>query len=296
MTKKDEKILVAGLAAGALAVVTGAMIFFPNLSRILSSPYVWPAALALFWVFGVLSVLLSAVAIFLASYTNVEAPYEAQGLGLLLGLASILSLIAYSGANAVDDYAAPVIIRDVDYLPNPPSPGDTIKFSAEATDQNNDEIQYLWEINGEVIGDSRTVHWQSSGTPNRYEVVLTADDGDKSHQAIYRFSFNLEKEGECSLSTERVESSLRGAFDLLKERSPAKYEEILPLYEESELAALVVEGIRLEDPSCFELVLEQELLDAIDNLTPQDLERLLKGEGLPRCKDFPIWPLCRRMS
>jgi PKD repeat protein len=66
---------------------------------------------------------------------------------------------------------------NVTYTPGEPTPGETVSFTAEATDPDGEVVAYEWRVDGEVAGEGPTLEYAFPG-PGEYEVDLqVTDDG-----------------------------------------------------------------------------------------------------------------------
>ena len=70
----------------------------------------------------------------------------------------------------VSDNEPPAV--DIAYSPQEPASGETIAFEAEAEDPDGEIVEYLWQVDGEVVGDQPSLEYAFPG-PGEYTVSLT---------------------------------------------------------------------------------------------------------------------------
>ena len=74
---------------------------------------------------------------------------------------------------------------EVSYSPSEPVAGETVTFSAEATDPDDDLLEYDWRVNGEHVSVYSTFEYAFEG-PGEYEVAVTVTDDDGAADTVRR--------------------------------------------------------------------------------------------------------------
>jgi PKD repeat protein len=74
---------------------------------------------------------------------------------------------------------------EVSYSPSEPVAGEPVAFSADATDPDDDLLEYDWRVNGEQVSVYPEFEYTFDG-PGEYEVAVTVSDGDGGADTVRR--------------------------------------------------------------------------------------------------------------
>lgn len=67
---------------------------------------------------------------------------------------------------------------ELSYTPTEPDPGETVRFEAEASDEDGDVVRYEWTVDGEPVAESPNLEYSfEEAGEHLVEVTVTDDDG-----------------------------------------------------------------------------------------------------------------------
>lgn len=189
----------AQLSRFSMALLTGAVVLFPSIVGILRAPFILDVALYAFWALAVPALLSLAVAAYLASFTD-QLPHRAAGAGNLLTVLALVNLVLYVGANIISDRVSPPRVTSLLVEPLVVRPGQPVKLTATAEDQDGDELSWSWSVQ---LGDegsapifavdrstSGVAQWRVpvDAPPGEYIVVVSVLDDGGVGEARVKFS------------------------------------------------------------------------------------------------------------
>lgn len=86
-----------------------------------------------------------------------------------------------------EDEQSPPIIFSLTANPKIVSPSEASTITVEAGDPDKDKLLYQWTAeNGKIIGEGKTIKWESPDKEGKYEITVTVSDGINSvNKKIY---------------------------------------------------------------------------------------------------------------
>lgn len=303
MTNEVEKLRTtySQLSRYMLALLMGAIIFFPAITGALKPPYILDVALYAFWIFAVLGFIFLGTAFYLSSYVKNKVPHKSGGVGNWCALLALLSLVIYVGANIYSDRTNPPTILSVTVEPKTASPGQWVKLVAEAVDEDADRLRWKWVITApskgkvatkeEVVGERRIAYWKvpSKVTAKEYMAcVEVSDDRSTSTKANVLISVKEKEMNEQRLLKEYIRDRVSlhlGKIARAKKEKSALCEDAQDALLDMALQNITSLDAVKNDPDAL-----TEALDSYFEISEQELGEL---KFRPCCSKWPgSHPFC----
>ncbi|MFN3727076.1 MAG: immunoglobulin domain-containing protein [Allosphingosinicella sp.] len=191
-----KEVYKIGIAA-ALALVSLCLVLLPSIMGIIQKPYTHTAALWIFFLSLPVAILLLIYAYYFAAFTQARVPIASTGVGNIAAFIAIVSLGVFLFGNILSDRTSPPRITSLSASSYTPCPGSTISLTAEAQDDDGDDLRWRWEVQpderlrrrgargAELTSTLRSAQWHvpNEAAAGRYTVVVTASDPHRSSSA-----------------------------------------------------------------------------------------------------------------
>ena len=285
------------LLTGLFAILTGAMVFLPSVLGAIKAPYVCDWLLLTFWILGCISLVCLGISLYLVRFTSkAPVPHRLMGIGFWGAMVALSFLAVYIGANVWQDRLALPEIVSIDISPQGPEPGETMKFSAVAVDQDGDRLNYRWQIDGRNVGNGQTIYWVSPLAEGSHELTLAVDDGRPDRTTRSQASFAVKKKrSDTGDRDELLSTAIRNALAKIKERHPQMYKRLPPALQSDTTRQRLAEEFHPNEQRSQQLLLEGAFLRAMEAFSEREMQALL-GQMRPCCSAYPgTWPFCNRM-
>lgn len=277
-----------------VAVVTGALVFLPSILGAIAAPYVLAWLLPIFWILGCVSIGCLGISVYFVRFKSPPSiPHRLVGIGFWSAIVSLGFLAIYVGVNMWEDRVAAPRIVAIEISPETPEAGDTVKFAATAIDQNADQLNYRWQVNGRDVEEGQTVYWTAPAGESSAEVLVVVDDGRPARATRRTARFNIKKlEGRMADEREILIQAVKAALAQLEKRDPNKFKVVSPSLETDESILRLAEDFDLEDVDTRTRLIQGAFLRAIEQYPQADLKAWFGGKR-PCCSAYPAtWPFC----
>ena len=194
-----KEIYKVGIAA-ALGLVSLCLVLLPSTMGIIQKPYTHTIALWFFFLSLPVAIALLIFAYYFVAFTEAKLPIVSAGLGNIAAFIAIVSLGFFLFGNLISDRTSPPRITSLIANSYAPRPGATISFTAEAQDDDGDDLSWQWRVEPEerlrrqgsrdenLPSTLRSAQWHvpTEAAAGRYKVVVIASDRNRpsSAQAI----------------------------------------------------------------------------------------------------------------
>jgi hypothetical protein len=287
----------ANFLTSLFGVLAGAIVFLPSILGIIRPPFLWEPLLYIFWVAGIISLVLLGIAIYFLRFTTSNAyPHRLSGAGSWSALIALACLVIYVAANGFQDRASSPYIQSVKISPTSPQTGDIVEISADVVDEDQDRLRYYWSVDGKEFAQGQTAYWAAPRKAGSYNLQLRVDDGSSRRSQNTTLSVLVSERREImSKATDLINASIMRGLERVRDKDPAKFANAYATYDANSLPALIANHFSPEDAEVYYQVIPQAFESAVMKLPEEQLRNLLLGLELPSCKDYPgLWPFCKK--
>ncbi len=181
--KKNTRELITVV----LAFLAGSVVLAPSLNYFYSPPYVFRLGILLFLVFSVVSFVSLCFALYFTFTKATTAPHKSHGIGNIFALLAFVFITIYLAANLLTDTNTAPNIEDINYSPLNPKKGSMMRIKAIVNDIEKDDINYSWQISGELISSDSFAYYHIPNDSNSVEITFTATDsqGNVSSRTVH---------------------------------------------------------------------------------------------------------------
>ena len=184
-----KEIHKIGLAA-TLGLVSLCLVLLPSTMGIIQKPYTHTIALWFFFLSLPVAILLLLFAYYFVAFTDAKLPIASTGLGNIAALIAIVSLGVFLFGNLISDRTSPPRITSLTASSYAPRPETAISFTAEAQDDDGDDLSWRWRVEPEerlrrqgsrgedLTSTLRSAQWHvpNEAAAGRYKVIAIASD------------------------------------------------------------------------------------------------------------------------